>query len=542
MLAFAACVAAPSQTLVRLETEGLSIVSDAGEGSARPLIDRLLEMKLAFPMDYEAKLTVLVLSQGQRFERVRPARPATAFFQRSAGENYVVLRSPADVRPLRHEFVHFALDHSAVHLPLWLEEGLAEYYSTLVAEPDHLRVGGVIQEHLDYLRTRGVPRLTPTLLAKSNPGRETYAAGWALAHMLQHDAAYRARYGEFWRRIQLGEESVGALTEAFGRTLPRIENDLEAYVSRPALGDTKIGLRHAIDAPRQVVTTKLSADDFDDHYVALARAMDRPDVIYATVEQSVARGKPGAKSIAAAWKATAQKKLEEARSHWERAIDEGARRADVYFEYAATLQETGAPEGDIAGALGRVVALNPRFTPANLWLAAIEGRRGRWPVAEKFLQAAATESPRRFEVWYELAFARHQQREYQTAREAAAKAVTLARTALEREKASALLTTGVADAVTQKPATAAKGWQLPEGDQQREADWTELVCGDVATLKMATGEEYVIRDPSKVTLQNAGGLSFDFACGKQDPPRRVRLRYDSATREVRRLELLPVQP
>lgn len=542
MLTFAGSVPVLSQSLVRLETSGLSIVTDAGEASARPLIDRVLEMKLAFPIEYEANLTVLVLTDRQRFQRIRPAPSAAAFFQRSAGESYIVLAQPSDLRHFRHEFVHFALDHVAAPLPLWLEEGLAEYYSTIEARADHLLAGRPVPEHLAYLRTQGIPPLLPILKQQGDPLRETYAAGWALAHMLQHDHHYRGRYGDFWRRLQQGEDSLSALRDAFGRPVAALERDLRAYVERSTHAETRIGLRGAIDAPVRVVATPLSPDEFDEHYIALARAMGRLDAVYAAVEQSAKRGKPGAQAVAAALRATAGNQLEEARAHWERAMDEGARGAEVLYEYAGVLRDTGAPESDIADALVRVVEVNPRFTPAHLWLAAIEGRRSRWHVAEKHLSVAAQESPRRFDVWYELAFARREQRKIDAARQAATKAVALAIHALDREKAQALLLTPAALPEPARPVTRAKSWDLPVGDRQVESDWLELICGDAAIVKLANGEEFTIRDPRQVSLQNAGGLSIEFQCGKQEPPRRVRIGYDSATREVRRLELLPAAP
>jgi len=253
--------------------------------------------------------------------------------------------------------------------------------------------------------------------------------------------------------------------------------------------------------------------------------------------------------VAAALKATEERRLEEARRQWEAAIAAGARRAAVYFEYAGALRDTGAAEGEIVAALARVVELSPRFTAANVWLAAIEGRRGRWAVAEKYLLFGAAESPRRFDVWYELGFARREQGKYESAGEAAAKAVAVAVTKLDREKAEVLraeaLRLAASAARPAGPAAGAaardkiaRGWEASLGDKQVEAEWVELVCEQPAVVRLATGDEFLIRDPGKVTLKNAGGLTLEFKCGRQEPARRIRLGYESATREVRLMELL----
>ena len=526
---------ARAQLRVRLDTAGLTVITDAGEASARPLFDRILEMKQAFPIEFDADLTVLILTRDQRFERLRNTKETVGFFQRSGGESYIVLSDPKLVKALRHEFVHFALDHAAVVLPHWLDEGLAEYYSTLEAERDHLLAGAVIPAHLEWLRTHGVGDLRNI--------RDVYPVGWALVHMLKHDRVYRPHFGLFWQRLQLGETAGAMLPEAFGRRDWRqVTKDLETYVRRPEFATERIAPRGPMVAMARVDAQALTAEEFDQHYLRLVRAMGRMEALEFTV---AGQASPLTKAIATAMKATAERRQEAARPAWERALALGARRAEVYFEYAGALRDTGAPESEVVEALQRVVELNPRFTPANLWLASLEGQQGRWGVAEKYLLFAAAESPRRFEVWYELAFARRQQGsgKLASARDAAAKAVAVALTKLDREKAEALRDSSLA-ALAAPPAAdvavpAAKGWEMPVGDRQLEAEWVELTCEQPAVVRISTGEEFLIRDPAKVTLKNTGALTFEFKCGKQEPARRIRLGVESATREVRLMELLP---
>src|SRR5207247_4000104 len=57
-------------------------------------------------------------------------------------------------RTVFHELVHERLASSGTHLPLWLEEGLADYFSTAGILDRAVRFGRVIREHLQALRNR----------------------------------------------------------------------------------------------------------------------------------------------------------------------------------------------------------------------------------------------------------------------------------------------------------------------------------------------------------------------------------------------------
>ena len=83
---------------------------------------------------------------------------------------------------LRHEVVHGYLHASIPNIPLWLDEGLAEYFE--VARGRH----GLNQAHLDYLNQRNQPfsdlaRLEQ-LTSAAELTQEDYAESWAWVHFL----------------------------------------------------------------------------------------------------------------------------------------------------------------------------------------------------------------------------------------------------------------------------------------------------------------------------------------------------------------------
>ena len=67
------------------------------------------------------------------------------------------------LRTIFHEYVHLVIDNVSDGLPLWLNEGLAEYYSTFLVDAagTGALVGRAIPAHLELLTHRrhlSIPR------------------------------------------------------------------------------------------------------------------------------------------------------------------------------------------------------------------------------------------------------------------------------------------------------------------------------------------------------------------------------------------------
>jgi len=113
----------------------------------------------------------------------------------------LVLRSdPLDEfhRTARHEGFHQVLDSVMAAPPLWVNEGLAEYFAGLKAPDGRWDDGRVLDSRLRTLRTSGRSlrdKLVPlqVFVRFSQPqfmqdGRWNYAQAWALIHYLKHSS------------------------------------------------------------------------------------------------------------------------------------------------------------------------------------------------------------------------------------------------------------------------------------------------------------------------------------------------------------------
>lgn len=127
---------------------------------------------------------------------------------------------------MRHECTHALLHASLPMVPLWLDEGLAEYYEVppderLSKNPHH---GSLIWK----LRFGQVPRIA-TLEAKrdlSEMGRSEYRNAWAWVHfLLNGPPAARQELIKFFAEIRAGAPP-GVLSQRLGRVLENPERSL----------------------------------------------------------------------------------------------------------------------------------------------------------------------------------------------------------------------------------------------------------------------------------------------------------------------------
>ncbi|MGE5236890.1 MAG: tetratricopeptide repeat protein [Acidobacteriota bacterium] len=149
--------------------------------------------------------------------------------------------SAASERILYHELTHYFVNNTAPHVPLWLDEGLAEYYSTFHRSGNEAEVGKPLVDHIQTLRGG---RLIPldALFAVTHASKEYndadhqtlfYAESWVVVHYLVVGNAHRrGELGNFLARLAGGEPTDAAFRHAFLVDYGSFENELRTYVGR----------------------------------------------------------------------------------------------------------------------------------------------------------------------------------------------------------------------------------------------------------------------------------------------------------------------
>ena len=172
----------------------------------------------------------------------KPASIA-GFFGQSSDMNHIVMSLEGfdeSTQIAYHEYTHLLVRNAVRTLPVWLNEGLAEYYSTyhLIDRGKAATVGRAQRDHILLLRERYLPIATLIDVDQSSPmynegERRTifYAESWALTHYLM---VARPNGGETINRyvheIAEGRPPVEAFTTAFGKTPVELDKELRDYL------------------------------------------------------------------------------------------------------------------------------------------------------------------------------------------------------------------------------------------------------------------------------------------------------------------------
>jgi tetratricopeptide (TPR) repeat protein len=176
-------------------------------------------------------------------------------------------RLPSDRTPF-HELVHSLLALNEKRPPLWLEEGLAEYFSSAELRGGSLFVGVPLREHIERIRTgRRLPLAQIFAIVRESDaynlpdGQATfYAQSWAAVDVLMRGSgSRRERFYDFVRDVQNGMSVDTALQSHFKMSIANLEQAIHAYggpLRLPSGASMPV-----TDVDKSVAIAKLGRDD-----------------------------------------------------------------------------------------------------------------------------------------------------------------------------------------------------------------------------------------------------------------------------------------
>ena len=261
-MAFQACCRAWAATLMLLAGNGLSAaegeawvevrsphfcaITDAEESEARAALRQfegirevLHRVLPGLRVDSGRPLTLLVLKDESsmkrflpsRFEGKDPSRPA-GWFMQSQDQDYAVLRLDvphAADQPyfvLYHEYTHGIIHANFRQMPVWLDEGIADFYGATQIQKDRVLIGRVPPLRLEYLRQSSLMSAETFLLVDHNSphyneGQKAslfYSQSWAAVHYLFLDpkAQKEKLLSKLLASIRPGVDPLPAYREALG--------------------------------------------------------------------------------------------------------------------------------------------------------------------------------------------------------------------------------------------------------------------------------------------------------------------------------------
>jgi hypothetical protein len=194
---------------VQVSSPHFLIVSNSNEKQARHVADQFERMRSVFhklfpklQIDPATPIIVLAIKDEKDFRALEPAAYLAkgqlklgGLFLRTPDKNYVLMRLDAEgdhpYAVVYHEYTHLLM--SKADLPLWMNEGLAEFYQNTDIREKEVNLGQPSPENLALLRqNRLLPLATLFTVDNASPyyheenkGSIFYGESWALMHYLE---------------------------------------------------------------------------------------------------------------------------------------------------------------------------------------------------------------------------------------------------------------------------------------------------------------------------------------------------------------------
>jgi len=252
-VAVPARAAAPTWT--RVTSTNFTLMGDASERDIRQValqleqfretIGRLLP---AARVPAETPTIVYVFSTDKDYRPYKPlykGKPmdVAGYFVRPPDATFVALsaeRGEQGFPVIFHEYTHLLLSHAIKSPPIWLGEGLAEYYSTfrLIANGRQAQIGRPVEHHVLLLREHFLPladllavdRQSP-LYNESDARSILYAESWAWIHfLLMGDPPRTRQLMALVNGVLAGAPVDQAFRSAFGADPATLQAELLRYV------------------------------------------------------------------------------------------------------------------------------------------------------------------------------------------------------------------------------------------------------------------------------------------------------------------------
>ena len=355
-------------------------------------------------LESSAPTTVVVFRDDASFTPFKPlyqGHPANiaGYFQPGDDVNYIAMSlDPGERDPYSiafHEYVHLHLRDNVPGVPVWLNEGLAEFYGSLQFSNGEA-VLGVPLPYIHLLRTQELLPLTTLLAIDTNSPHYNeqdksgifYGESWALVHYLMLSGPGRQdQFKNFLYAVSRGDDVAKALVNSFGMTLDVLEKELRAYVQRGALPTLRIASN---DDPQTYASymamqrQSLSDGEANFYLGDLLLHMGRDDDAERYFKQAIALEPGLTRAYAALGQLSVQRKqYVQAKKYLERAVTTPQSYL-VHYQYAWVLSREGmSPAGRIneyspanAGVMReqllRAIKLKSDFAPAYYLLALVD--------------------------------------------------------------------------------------------------------------------------------------------------------------------------
>jgi tetratricopeptide (TPR) repeat protein len=550
---------------IEIQSPHYTIYSNAGEHDGRRVATQFEEIRALFEqsfsklrVDFGKPTIVYVLKDENSLKLLMPGYGQNKDSMKVAGQyhvsndkNYAVVR--ADVtgtgsnpyHVMYHEWAHglFRLNYRG--LPLWLDEGLAEYWGGSDIDNKEGRVGLADPAQLRVLHQNAfLPIATLVSIDASSPlyNRQDhagmfYAESWAIVHYLSLAAEVRDQHllDKYLAALQASDDPIEAANRSFG-DLKKLGEKLEAYTRQSSFAYQRISLNSSVSEKDFAARHLSPAEGLVAQADYLVHTKHLPEAIEILHQAEKLDPQVPHLHDELGYYHFVKADYDNSLKEFDLAIAEGRNDAAAYFHKASIIYRKNRYNREttpqIIANLQTVISLQPNFAPAHAFLC-IAYTQSPDTRAKAFAEAkkAMDLEPGNLAYFIDAGRALVATNDLANARKVADIAQKLATWPRDRAMAAnfqktvqAKMNPSVGDSRAVAAAEPAAGDEGPTAGpaqpSQEEGQITELICGHppsvMFTLK-AGDEQFLfhVKDIAKIRVRDGAADSAEAAsCGK----------------------------
>lgn len=546
---------------VEVRSPHFQVIGNAGTRRTRDTAAELERIRLVFgnalvhmPQEPRLPIVAFVVRDEEGFRELLPEywehegpKPG-GIFHRGPDKHFIVLRLDASFderyRIIYHEYFHLLMALNTRRLPVWLNEGLAEFWGTTRFRGSGVLMGMANAQHLDRCRRQNMMPLRDLLAITVNPHVSDpdrvgifYAESWALTHLLMlgdGKGGGAGTLGTFIGRVEEGADPQKTFVSLFGE-LDAMEEKLARYVRRGRFLELKMEAPEKIDEDsfRSTELSEANADALRGNFLV---GDTRPDAALPLLERALELdANDGLALESMGFYYYRKQDYEKAKEWFSKATGVDSQSFLCYYYLARILMSdaSGADERVMEN-LRRTIGLNPNFAPAYADLGNLYASSGvRLESAYGLAFKAAEIEPDNASYWINLGRILLRMQKPAEARAAASTASSVARTEgmrrmaerLEREieaQEEHVISEARPDAQVPESLDGRRRG-LREGDLRVEGVFVELRCGKQSGtfdfVVESSGRRYLLHTDAPGTIQvvqSGKRVDRELNCGPQD--------------------------
>jgi tetratricopeptide (TPR) repeat protein len=572
-----------SEQWIKLGTPHFELYTTAGEKKGREAILYFEQVRSFFSQASPARreqapVRIVAFRSENQYKPYRMNEGSLAYYAQSRNREFIVMQDistehyPAAI----HEFTHLIVQRDGLKLPVWLNEGWAELYSSLKPQGNKAVVGALLPGRVQtLLTTRWLPLEVLASVDGNSPMYNErdkagifYAQSWLLVHMLYLSADYRANFSQFVLALANGQDMLQAFLGVYHKGVQDVAYDLNQYIKSSkffgAVFDVKLE-KSAEDPQVSEVAPAESALLLAD----LLALVNKPDVARQAYEE-LAQASPQNPEVfeSLAYLELRSGKQDAARQYFSRVYQAGTKSAQLCFDYATLVLQGDSEAKDAVPILRRAIDLKPDYVEARLQLGLVlTGQRSFAEALDQLRQIKKVNPDQAPSYFLALGYSYLGTSRLDEARKNAETAKKWAKTAADSEQVASLVQAIDATQSASVPSPAPPVAPLPKApvqagtrsagnpsddadrptlqrravpamevhesaprnpfiqkdDQMNRIEGTaqRLDCeGGSIELHVVVGRAtmvFEIPDPDKVVIKHGSEVHHDFSCGAQKP-------------------------